>query len=406
MYYLLGKSLKHTLSPYIFSQMGLKYEAMELENEQEVLKFLSDRNFAALNVTIPYKEVVIQGLDYIDDAARNIGAVNTIVNKNGKLYGYNTDVFGMEYALKHYKISIKDKKVLILGSGGTAKSAQYVCQKMGAKSISFVSRTGKINYENCYEERQDIIINTTPVGMYPNNFQSPVDLTKFSQLSGVFDAVYNPLKTSLIIQAEGLNIPCGNGLIMLVAQAVGARNLFVEDNKQHDIKQIYQNLWRAHSNIVLVGMPGCGKSTIGSALAKILNKCFVDTDEEIERLLGTTVADVFLSRGEEYFRSIESEVICSALKKNNCVIATGGGAVLSKENREKIKSAFVAWIKRDIDLLEKEGRPLSKDVNSLEQLYKKREPLYKELADIIVCNGENYLSAASKIRSGYENFGN
>ncbi len=405
MYYLLGKSLKHTMSPYIFSQMNLKYEAKELPTEQDVLAFLSERKFDALNVTIPYKEIVMQGLDYIDDVAKSVGAVNTIVNRRGKLYGYNTDVFGMEYALNHYKIAISGRRVLILGSGGTAKSAQYVCQKMGAKSINIVSRTGKINYDNCYNQPQDVIINTTPVGMYPNNFASPVDLTKFGKILGVFDAIYNPLKTNLIIQAESLGIPCGNGLIMLVAQAVGARNLFVGDNKEYSINDICKRLWRANTNIVLIGMPGSGKSTIGKALAQSLDKQYIDTDEEIEKQVKMKITDIFREKGEEHFREVESQVIENAIKNKNCVIATGGGAVLSERNREKLKSGFVVWIKRDINSLEQIGRPLSKDIDTIKEMYTLREPLYKSIADIVVSNGENYLNTVDEIRSNYENFG-
>lgn len=346
MYYLIGKSLKHTMSPYIHSQMNLSYEAMEIDSEKEVLKFLSERNFQGLNVTIPYKEEVIKAIDEIDEVAKEIGAINTIVNKNGKLYGYNTDIFGMEYALNYYNIDIKNKDILILGTGGTAKSAYYVCQKMGAISVNFVSRTGKINYENCYNNQVDVVINTTPVGMYPNNYNSPVDLTKFKKLESVFEAIYNPLKTDLILQAKSLSIRCGNGLIMLVAQAVAARRLFAEDGRDYDIEKIYKSLWEKLSNIVLIGMPGAGKSAIGNILAERLDKNFIDTDTEVEKQTNMKISDIINNKGEAYFRLLEEKAIENALKNTNCVIATGGGAVISESNRAKVKSSFVVWLQQ------------------------------------------------------------
>lgn len=408
MYYLIGKSLKHTMSPYIHSQMNINYEALEIESEEKLLKFLEEKNFLGLNITIPYKETVIKALDYIDEVAKNIGAVNTIVNKNGKLCGYNTDIFGMEYALNYAKIDIKNKNVLILGTGGTAKSAKFVCQKLGANSISFASRQGEINYENCFNTIQDIIINTTPVGMYPNNFDSPIDLTKFNKLSGVFDVIYNPLKTSLIMQTESLNLPCGNGLIMLVAQAVAARNLFINDGKSYSIEDIYHKLWQIKSNIILIGMPGAGKSIIGEKLAKDLGKKFVDTDAEIEKMTNMTITDIFTNKGEEYFRKQEEIAIENALKNTNCIIATGGGAVIREQNRAKIRqSGYVIWLKRDMNALPIANRPLSCNLEKIKELYAQREPYYSTLANISVYNSENeYDKTIAEIRSGYENIGN
>lgn len=408
MYYVIGKSLKHTMSPYIHRLMNLNYEAVEIESEEKLLKFLAEKNFLGLNITIPYKETVIKVLDYIDEVAKNIGAVNTIVNKNGKLYGYNTDAFGLEYALNYCKIDIKDKNVLILGTGGTAKSAKFVCQKMGAKDINFVSRQGNINYENCFNTIIDVIINTTPVGMYPNNFDRLIDLTKFSKLSGVFDAIYNPLKTKLIMQAESLNLPCGNGLIMLVAQAVAARNLFINDRKNYSIEAIYTKLWQRQSNIILIGMPGSGKSIIGEKLAKNLGKNFIDTDVEIEKMTNMAITDIFTDKGEEYFRIQEEGAIDIALKNTNCVIATGGGAVIREQNRAKIRqSGYVVWLKREINTLPITNRPLSKNLERIKELYAQREPYYSVLANISVNNNENeYDKTIAEIRSSYENISN
>ncbi len=404
MYYVIGKSLKHTMSPFIHKCLGLDYGVKEIETENDLKSFLQEKNFCGINVTIPYKESVIQYLDYVDEGAAQVSAVNTVVNKNGVLYGYNTDVFGMEYSLKHFNINVENKNVLILGSGGTSKSANYLCKKLGAKIINFVSRKGKVNYENCKEIPAEIIINTTPVGMYPDNFSTPINLKDFPNLCGVFDAVYNPLKTNLVMEAESMNIPCGNGLIMLVAQAAAAAKLFVGVNTDdRTMFDIYKKLSYSQKNIILVGMPGSGKSAIGKKLAEILNKMFIDTDAEIEKFSGKTVAEIFAEGGEELFRKIESDVLENCLKNTNAVIATGGGSVIRESNRQKMKqSGFSVWIRRDILFLAKENRPLSKSTNELEKMYFEREKFYK-FAEISVINNENDINATVEtIRREYE----
>lgn len=404
MFYVIGKSLKHTMSPFIHKCMGLDYGVIELESESAVKNFLLEKNFDGINVTIPYKETVIPYLDFVDEGAKAVSAVNTIVKKDGLLFGYNTDVFGMEYALKHYKIEVKNKNILILGSGGTAKSANYLCQKLGAKTVNCVSRQGPINYENCREIPAEIIINTTPVGMYPDNFTSPIDLKDFPNLTGVFDAVYNPLKTKLIMQAEDLKVPCGNGLIMLVAQAAASAKRFAKIKADKElIESIYKKLYYAKKNIILVGMPGSGKSSLGKKLAEVLNKQFIDTDSEIEKKEGKTVAEIFAEGGEKLFRNIESEVLENCLKNTNSVIATGGGSVISRDNRERMRqSGFLVWIKRDIGLLAKDNRPLSRSVEELEKMYIDREKFY-QFAEISVENIEKEMeNTISAIRREYE----
>ncbi len=404
MFYVIGKSLKHTMSPFIHKCMGLDYGVVELENESDLCNFLQEKKFGGVNVTIPYKESVIKALDFVEEVANKVSAVNTIVNKDGLLFGYNTDVFGMEYALNHFKIGVENKTVLILGSGGTAKSANYLCQKSGAKTVNCVSRKGAINYQNCKEISAEIIINTTPVGMYPDNFSSPIDLSDFPNITGVFDAVYNPLKTKLIMQAEEKKIPCGNGLIMLVAQAAASARLFanitIDDNLIYDV---YKKLYDVQKNIILVGMPGSGKSVVAKKLAIMLDKQLIDTDSEIEKKEGKTVAEIFAEGGESLFRKIENEVLENCLKNTNAVISTGGGSVISLNNRQKIRqSGFSVWIKRDIKLLAKENRPLSKSLDELQMMYQEREKFY-QCADIFVNNVESELeNTIITIRREYE----
>ncbi len=397
MFGLVGKSLPHTLSPEIHAILGDDhYGIFELESEEELRAFIRDGGADGFNVTIPYKQAVMPMLDQLDDEARAIGAVNTVVRRGEKLYGYNTDIRGMQYALEKVGIMPNGRHVLVLGSGGTSHTAQYLCKKLGAASIDVVSRTGKINYENCYELRDtQIIINTTPVGMYPNAFARPVELTRFERLEGVFDAVYNPLRTLLIQDALKFGIRANGGLDMLVEQARAARKLFGGEEKI-GAEEACRRLERKLDNIVLIGMAGSGKTSIGRELALLTGREFVDTDEIVEKDVGKSIPQIFAEGGN--FREYESRVVKDVCSGFGRVIAVGGGAVLREINRFYIKSnAKVVLIRRNEDELALEGRPLSADRDTAKKLSKERAPIYEGLADIRIDNDSDIHTAAKKI---------
>ena len=404
---LLGEKLPHTLSPKIHCEyFGLDYGKFELSKDQ-LKDFFNNKNFCGINVTIPYKETVIPFLDEVDELAKNIGAVNTVVNKNGKLIGYNTDILGLEYGLKSLKIDLFDKTIMILGSGGTSKTAKYLCQKFTNK-IYVVSRNGKVNYQNCYDIDADIIINTTPVGMFPLDDNVPIDINRFSNLKGVFDAIYNPLSTKLVSNARLKGIPAMNGLGMLVAQAVYAKDLFLaKDTDESEIDRVLKALTKSLKNILLIGMPSSGKSTVGVELAKKLNREFVDTDAVIVERHGD-IPKIFANEGEIAFRSYETEVIKEVVGGFGKVISIGGGGVIKEENREAInRNCLVFWLKRDIDKLSLTGRPLSKDKETLIKMEKEREFYYSSTANFVIDNNGSLSKTLGDIENKYEeNFSN
>jgi shikimate dehydrogenase len=379
-YGLIGKTLSHSYSKIIHGFFGNKeYELLELEPDS-VESFLRTSDFLGINVTIPYKETVMPHC-VPDEYAKKIGSVNTIVNKNGKLYGYNTDYFGFSYMAFLAGISFHGKKVVILGSGGTAKTALSVTRDCGAREIIVVSRNGINNYGNIGKHADcDVLVNTTPVGMFPNNGESPLSLGVFSKLSAVIDVVYNPMRTKLLLEAKKSGIRTANGLIMLTAQALQAHNLFFgnETDKREDFMSIEEALFKTEkrfSNIVLVGMPGCGKTTIGMELAKVYEKDFVDTDELIEARTGRKIPDIINEDGEQRFRELEVAVIAEAAAKTNQVIATGGGSVLAEDNRDALaQNGIVVFLERSLDKLATDGRPLSVDLG---MLYQQRLPVYE-----------------------------
>lgn len=397
-YCLIGEKLPYSFSKEVHNRMGLSYSLKEL-NIDELKSFTSDNSYSGFNVTIPYKTEIIKYLDRLDDDAKEIGAVNTVVKKEGKLIGYNTDIFGMEKSFDKMGVSLKDKVVLILGTGGTSKTASTLCKKQGAKMVYKVSRNGEINYTNCYElVGVEVIINTTPVGTYPNNFERPVDLSKFKNLKAVFDVVYNPLKSSLVMQAEELSIPSLGGLYMLVSQAIGAECLWLEKEIASEvIDEVYLSLLKEKRNIVLEGMPSCGKSTIGKEIAKRLNRKFFDTDLLIEEKTFKKPSEIIKEKGEEYFREIESLVVKEVSKNSSSVIALGGGVPLREENRKALKqNGIIIYIKRDLSLLSINDRPIS-EKNGVENLYKKRKDIYREFADFTVENNGNIEIALQEI---------
>ncbi|MBQ8427203.1 MAG: shikimate dehydrogenase [Clostridia bacterium] len=385
---LIGSSLKHSYSKIIHAKLGeYPYELVELEENQ--LKAFVDSEVCGFNVTIPYKKKIIEYLDELDESALKIGAVNTVVKRDGKAYGYNTDFKGMIYMLSRAGISVKDKCVLILGSGGTSNTATAVCEYLGAKEIISVSRSGKVNYENCYELTDtEIIINTTPVGMYPNTDGTPIDIDKFDKLLAVVDVIYNPRLTKLIYNAKEKGLKYTSGLPMLVAQAKYAKDLFYNQTSPDSvIESVIDEIYSETLNIVLIGMPGSGKSTIGEILSEKLNREFIDTDEEIVKRVGKSIPEIFEEDGEEYFRKVESEVLIEVGKQSGKIIATGGGVVKNVLNYFPLKcNGKIFYLERSIEKLSTDGRPLSKDRATIEKLYQERKDAYKKFADITVNN--------------------
>ena len=387
-YGLIGEHLGHSYSPFIHSLLGSSpYELVSLRPE-ELGPFINAGEFAGLNVTIPYKKAVMPYLDHIAPEAQAIGAVNTIVRRDDGLWGYNTDCQGFLYAAERAGISLKGKKVLVLGSGGASAAVQAAAAGAGAVEVLVVSRTGVLNYGNVYDEKgAEVIVNATPVGMYPQNRGKLVELSRFGSCCGVMDLIYNPLRTPLLLDARELGIPFSNGLSMLVAQAKYASDLFQGIQRPDSIiEEALEKTQQKVENIVLIGMPGCGKSTIGKKLAAQQGKKFVDTDTLVEKKAGKNIPDIFKDDGEETFRALEAEVIAAVGKEGGQVIATGGGCVLNLENVRNLKqNGTVIFIKRDMAELATEGRPLSQG-GDLEAMYERRLPFYEAAADTVMEN--------------------
>ena len=397
---LLGRKLGHSYSPQIHSYLGsYSYDLFEKEPDQ-LGDFLKNGDFTAINVTIPYKKDVIPYLDEISPVAEKMGAVNTIVRRpDGTLFGHNTDYFGFASMVKRSGLSVCEKKVLVLGSGGASNTVVAVLQELGAQVI-IVSRSGENNYQNLQlHSDASAIVNTTPVGMYPDTGISPVDLTLFPNLEGVLDVVYNPSRTQILLDAEKLGLPNQNGLWMLVAQAKEAAEYFsghkIEDSV---IEEIYSRLSAQMQNIVLIGMPGCGKSTIAFLLSQKLGRTAVDADAEIIRLAGKSIPTIFAEDGEEVFRQWETTALDSLGKQSGLIIATGGGCVTKSRNYPLLhQNGSIFWLQRSVDLLPTDGRPLSQ-VNKLTDMYAVRRPLYEVFADYrIDNNGRPEETAASII---------
>lgn len=399
-YGLLGEHLGHSYSPLIHKDFGYNYFCVEIP-PRDLEKWVKERSLAGYNVTIPYKQTIIPLLDKVDAKAQSIGAVNVVVCRNGKLEGYNTDIMGMQHALQKAGISIKNKNVLILGSGGTSHTATSLCRNLEADSIQIAGRQLALNYQNVYQEAKEaqIIINTTPVGMFPHNGKSPVDLACFEHLEGVLDVIPNPIFTPLHQQARELGVKTALGLDMLVGQAVFARDLFVDTpHPEGLIESTFARLFGNLCNIVLIGMPGCGKSAVGKALAQLTGKPFVDTDQEIESQSGMTIPQIFAQFGEPHFRALEQEAASKVGQRNAIVIATGGGLVLDEQNYRAIKqNAVIIYLQRDLDLLPTEGRPLSAGENRLDTLYAQRHPVYLQRSDFVIENNTTVEDCAHRI---------
>lgn len=392
-YGLIGEKLGHSFSKIIHEKLAdYTYELCPLAKD-ELDAFMTAKQFKAINVTIPYKQDVIPYCDVLDDSAKRIGVVNTIVNRDGKLFGYNTDFAGFLYNLNAHGITLKDKKVMICGSGGTCKTVTAVAEYMGAKEILVVSRSKKENavtYEECIRHKDvDVVVNASPKGMYPDNGESPLDLSNFPNCKAVVDVIYNPLKTRLLQQAEQLGMKAVNGLEMLVAQAKFAVEHFLSTEIENDkIDQITLELLKQLTNIVLIGMPSSGKTLTGKALCKYIDKTVVDTDAVIVERSGMSIKGMFARHGEAYFRQWEHDVIEEFSKQNGLIIATGGGAIKNEENIQNLKqNGVVMFIDRDLEhLLVTDDRPLSKDTNAVAKLYEERYPLYTKYGDLRVPN--------------------
>lgn len=389
-YGLIGEKLGHSFSREIHQRLGgYDYRLQELTPAQ-LPAFLEKRDFRGVNVTIPYKQTVIPLLDEVDPKAAAIGAVNTIVNRRGRLYGYNTDYDGMAALARHAGLTLKNKNVLILGTGGTSRTAMTVAADLGAAEIRRVSRTGRggaITYEQAADLPVQVLINTTPCGMYPGCDGQPMDLSRFGWLEGVLDAVYNPLRTRLVLQARDNGARGQGGLYMLVAQAAAACRLFL-DRPLPDgaLDSVYRAIHGQKQNIVLTGMPGSGKSTVGRVLARQLDRELVDTDTEIIRLAKKPIPEIFAQRGERGFRDLESQVIQEVSRRTGLVIATGGGAILREENVRRLRqNGRIYFLDRPAeDIQPTDDRPLARDMEAVRQRYAERYPRYTSTADAAV----------------------
>ena len=401
---LLGRKLGHSYSPQIHGLLGdYSYALFEKEPEQ-LASFLKNGDFTGINVTIPYKKDVLLYLDELSPAARKIGSVNTIVRRaDGSLFGHNSDYFGFVSLVKHSGIAVDGKKVLVLGSGGTSNMVVTALKDLDAMPV-VISRSGVNNYENLHLHADaSVIVNATPVGMYPNTGVSPIDLNRFPKLDGVLDVIYNPAKTQLLLDAEKLGIPHENGLWMLVAQAKEAAEYFTGKKLSDDmIARIHHKLSRQMKNIVLIGMPGCGKSTIGNLLARKLGRKFVDADEEIIQLAGKSIPEIFAQDGEDAFRQWESDALAHLGKQSGLVIATGGGCVTRERNYPALhQNGDIVWLERDLSLLPTDGRPLSQ-ATRLEEMYAVRKPMYEAFADVRVANTGSPEDTVTEILSKLE----
>ena len=404
-YGLIGEKLGHSFSKEVHSMLSdYEYEICEISKD-DLDSFMRKASFKAINVTIPYKESVIPYLSYISEEAKKIGSVNTIVNRGGKLYGYNTDFFGMVSQINKMHLSIKGRKTIILGTGGTSKTALAVAESLGAEPIITVSRTkkeGVVDYEELMKDHLDaeVIINTTPVGMYPDNFSSPLDLSPFTKLVGVIDAIYNPIRSNLVLDALDRGIKAEGGLYMLVAQAVYASEIFLDKKYPTEkLDKIYKKIKRKKENIVLIGMPASGKSTVAALLSSDLSRTVLDTDKMIENTRQKRISEIFESEGESACRDYETCEIANASLQNNRIIATGGGAVIKKENVRMLKqNGVLFFIDRPYrKLVPTSDRPLASNLESIKKRYDERYNIYLESADTRIDADDQPVNVAKKI---------
>ena len=386
-YGLLGKTLSHSLSPRIHQYFGdYSYELIE-KTEDELTAFFQDPPVQGMNVTIPYKKTVIPFCTELDETAQRLGSVNTIRFDGKTVRGYNTDYFGFAYLLEQADIAVAGKKVVVLGSGGASATVCGVLRDNGARTVVVISRSGEDNYNNLERHRDaDVVVNTTPVGMYPETAAAPVSLDCFPCCEAVVDVVYNPLRTRLLLDAGRRGIKTANGLSMLVAQGYRAAEIFLGQPLDKGlIEKATRELEQSFRNIVLVGMPGCGKSTQAILLAEALGRQAVDSDAVVEQRAGKPIPQIFAEQGEAAFRKQEAAVVQELGKRSGLIIATGGGAILTAENRDALRqNAVVVFLEKELEDLATDGRPLSRDMAALQAMYEKRLPLYRKVADVTV----------------------
>ena len=400
---LLGRKLGHSYSPQIHAYLGhYSYELFEREPE-DVDSFLKTGDFSAINVTIPYKKTVMPYCR-LTETAKRMGSVNTIVRQpDGTLLGHNTDYFGFASLVRKSGLDVNGKKCLVLGSGGASVTAVTALKEMGAHVV-VISRSGEDNYENLHRHTDaSLICNCTPVGMYPHNGSSPIDLDLFPKLEGVLDVIYNPARTRLLLDAESRGLVAENGLWMLVAQAKEASEWFQRKTLPDSlIQSVYDKLRLQMENIILIGMPGCGKSTVGKLLAEKLGKTFVDADEELVNTYGADIPSIFASEGEDGFRKKETAILEALGKRSGLVIATGGGCATREENYPLLhQNGTIFWLKRDLRQLPSEGRPLSM-ITKMEDMYRARKDLYERFADFSIRNDDTPEAAVSEILATLE----
>ena len=409
-YGLLGRKLSHSWSVPIHKALGCGgYRLIELEPD-ELGKFLSQENIGGLNVTIPYKRDVMAFCDVIDEGAQSIGSVNTLVRKaDGKLYGYNTDIHGFLYMARRSGVSFDGKKVVVLGSGGASLTVQAAARREGAREVVAVSRTGADNYGNLERHGDaEILVNATPVGMWPDVNGQPVDLRRLPGLEAVMDLICNPSRTELLLQAEKMGLRRAGGLSMLVNQAVAAEERFFDRPiPDSETERILEQLQRDQVNLVLVGMPGSGKTTVGMELARMTGRPFVDLDDEVVRMTGKSIPEIFSRHGEQAFRALERKALSEVCGRTGQVIATGGGAILRKDNRADMRrTGRLYFLRRELDQLAVIGRPLSVK-GTMKEMYRFRLPIYTEVSDIAVDNDTPPAETAQRIWGDfYKNAGN
>nr|WP_317399059.1 shikimate kinase [uncultured Gemmiger sp.] len=409
-YGLIGSKLGHSYSRQIHQKAGgYAYELRALPTEADARAFLQARAFKAINVTIPYKKLVMEYCDVIDPAAKAIGAVNTVVNRDGRLYGYNTDYAGFAWLARRHGIDFAGRTVLVLGTGGTCATVSAVCKDAGAKAVLPVSRRGgegTLTYDQASQCKDaEIIVNTSPAGMFPNVGECLLDISALPNLKAVLDVVYNPFRTELLLRAEERGIPAYCGFEMLVAQAAYASELFTGTTMDKDafIRTTSRDLKRDLSNVSLIGMPGCGKGTVGEGLAKVLNKTYVDLDEWIEQHAGMPIPDIFAREGEAAFRRYEADALAEVAKRGGQVIACGGGVVKTPGNTRLLRqNGPVLWVRRPVEFLATVGRPLSTGRDALRKMEAEREPAYRRAADAVVDNTSTLHNAVNAARAAFE----
>lgn len=405
-YGLIGEKLGHSYSPMIHARLAdYRYELREVAPEN-LHDFLISRDFRGLNVTIPYKQAVLPYCAALSETAREVGCVNTlVVRPDGSLYGHNTDIGGFIHMLRRAGIDPTGRKAAVLGSGGTSLTARTALKRLGAREIIVVSRKGPVDYDALYAQHADteILVNTTPVGMYPKNGVSPVNLDRLPRVCGVADVIYNPEKTALILDAQARGIPAVSGLTMLVAQAREAAEFFAGRSINAELVDAVVGEIKSQTlNLALVGMPGCGKSTLGQAVADALGRRFVDCDSEIVRRAGMSIPEIFAEFGEAHFRSLEAQVLADACRESGLVISTGGGAILKPENVRALRqNSRVCFIRRPVELLPRNGRPLSSSEDAVARLWQERREKYESAADFIIDNDSTIERAEIRIREGF-----